>query len=119
MWNLRLEAKHIRKHEKYWSLTYSTKSVIELANLVKFTNSLNFKNIKTPALFFYSNEDKVVDTRKTSKVIKRWGGEVEEVILKLTASDDPYSHVIAGKIRSPNQTRHVVEKIIYWIENLN
>ena len=107
------------EHEKYWSLTYSTKSVIELANLVKFTNNLNFKNIKTPALFFYSNEDKVVDTRKTSKVIKRWGGEVEDVILKLTASDDPYSHVIAGKIRSPNQTRHVVEKIIYWIENLN
>ena len=36
----------------------------------------------------------------------------------MTSSDDPQSHVIAGDIRSPSQTRETSDLIIEWAMGL-
>lgn len=106
-------------HEKYWSLTQPTTNIIEVANLVEFATGVHFEDINTPALFYYSDKDKVVNSKETQKVAQRWGGETDTIIVKLSKSDDPSSHVIAGKIRSPNQTNFAAKNIIKWIYSLN
>jgi len=36
----------------------------------------------------------------------------------MSAKDDPQSHVIAGDIRSPTQTKDTVEIIVNWVKKL-
>jgi len=107
-----------RLHEKYWSLIQPTTNIIELAYLVKFANGIKFEDINMPALFYYSDEDKVVNSKETQEVAQKWGGKTESIIVKLSKSDDPNIHVVVGKIRSPNQTDFAIKSVIKWINSL-
>ena len=75
----------------------------------------NFGTALTPALFIFSDEDRVVDANATRKVIGQWGGPTQVWQPDLTEADDPFAHVIAGDIMSPAQTAAVVAEIANWI----
>jgi predicted SpoU family rRNA methylase len=74
--------------------------------------------VKAPALFIYSENDQVVDVDKIKNVIENWGGITTVEKRVMTSSDDPQSHVIAGDIRSPSQTRETSDLIIEWAMGL-
>jgi hypothetical protein len=63
-------------------------------------------------------DDKVVDPKKTKKIISNWGGKSTTKIIKLSNKDDKYSRVLAGDIISPNQTEHAKKTMVNWIKNL-
>ena len=85
---------------------------------IDYVNSLNISMIKTPALFIYSKQDQVVDVKKIEEKAKSWGGNVTLAKRVMTKKDDPQSHVIAGDIRSPTQTKETVEIILNWVKKL-
>lgn len=105
-------------NKKYWTMSYPTNALIPMAKLVKEANNRDYKNVKKPALFYFSKEDKVVDPNKTKEFIKKWGGETTTKVVKLSNNDDKLSHVLAGYIISPNQTEHARKTMLNWIENL-
>ena len=114
--------KHSPRNEnnkKYWTMSYPTNALIPMARLVNEVNNKDFSNIKKPALFYFSMEDKVVNPLKIKKFISGWGGKSTTEIIKLSKNDDKYSHVLAGHIISPNQTQHARKIMVNWIENLN
>ena len=55
---------------KYWTLAYPTNALIPMANFVKKVNEQDFSNVKIPALFYFSLDDKVVRPDKTIQFIK-------------------------------------------------
>ncbi len=104
-------------HEKYWTSTYPTKAILPMGALVAYAKTLRYEKITQPALFIYSNEDKVIDHHLTSQVMDRWGGQTS--LHAVTGADDPYKHVIAGNALSPNKTQEVADIIVNWVTTLH
>ena len=107
-----------KEHAIYWTTRYPIVAVITMATLVKKVVSQNFNNKKCPALFIVSEEDKVVDAKKTLKIAEQWGGKSFINLVKCGPNDDPYSHVLAGDIKSPTQTNKLVKTSLAWIKSL-
>ncbi|MGJ8594562.1 alpha/beta hydrolase [Sulfitobacter sp.] len=100
---------------KYWTTEYLSVAVMPMAALVDRMAQQNFGVAVPPALFMFSDEDRVVDAQATRRVVADWFGLAEVWQPELTEADDPYAHVIAGDIMSPAQTGAVASKITEWI----
>ncbi len=101
-------------HGKYWTPKYPTKSVLPMAALTELAANIRVEDIKIPALFIYSETDKVVRPEPTKAIAARWGAP--STIYALPKNDDPYSHVIAGDALSPSTTQEVTDKILEWVK---
>ena len=102
-------------HRKYWTPKYPTKSVLPMAALTALASKIRVEDIKIPALFIYSETDKVVQPELTKAIAARWGAPA--TIYALPKNDDPYSHVIAGDALSPSTTQDVTDKILAWVKS--
>lgn len=102
-------------HGKYWTYKYPTKAVLPMAALTALAAKIPVETIKIPALFLYSDADKVVRPELTKAIAARWGAPV--TVYVLPKNDDPYSHVIAGDALSPSTTQEVTDKILEWAKN--
>ena len=58
------------------------------------------------------------NARKTLKIAEQWGGKSLIHLVKCGPNDDPYSHVLAGDIKSPTQTNKLVKTSLAWIKSL-
>lgn len=101
-------------HEKYWTNRYPTVALMPMAALVKAVDALDLGRAKVPALFVISNQDRVVNPRKTREVMQEWGGASELMVLTLNAGDDSNNHLIAGDFLSPSQTDLAANAMIGW-----
>ena len=107
-----------KEHAIYWTTRYPIVAVVTMATLVKKVVSQNFDKKNCPALFIVSEEDKVVDAKKTLKIAEQWGGKSFVNLVKCGPYDDPNSHVLAGDIKSPTQTEKLVKTSLAWIKSL-
>lgn len=107
-----------KAQETYWTTEYASVAVLPMAALVKAVTKADLSKADLPALFIFSNEDRVVDPQATHATLARWGGQVDVWHPDLGEGDDPFAHVIAGDIVSPNQTAAVVSQIIDWAKGL-
>jgi len=96
-----------------WTGTYPTEALLPMAQAVALARRTKVEDIKTPALFFYSNGDKVVDSTRTAKIANRWGGPSRAIQVEQT--DDPNGHVLAGDAYSPSTTQTVISQICAWL----
>ena len=71
-----------------------------------------------PALFYFSDEDQVIDQSRTREIAEAWGAASTIRTVTLEPGDDPLSHVIAGEIMSPSQTDSATQALLDWIEGL-
>lgn len=101
-------------HLTYWTTRYPTVASMPLAALIKSVAALDLSKASVPALFIYSDLDTVVDSAATDVAMAAWGGPTTRYAPVLGEGDDKGGHVIAGDIRSPNQTAPVAEQIIKW-----
>ncbi len=104
--------------ELYWTTQYPAVAVFPMAALVKAVRELAHEKVDVPALFFFSDDDTVVEPAATRDVASRWGGPVHIVTPDLGPEDDPSAHVIAGDIVSPDQTEFASQAILDWIKGL-
>lgn len=105
-------------HAANWSTRYPTVALIPLAVLVKYAQSLDFAAAEVPALFMFSDGDRVVDPAATRDVADAWGGEVALAPQKIPPGNDANEHVIAGDILSPGMTDSFVRQITGWLRSL-
>ncbi|MDB2391087.1 alpha/beta hydrolase [Alphaproteobacteria bacterium] len=103
---------------RYWTTTYPTTAILPMAALVKAVMHADFSTVQTPALFYFSNQDQVVNPVNTIDIAKRWGGTATSITVTMGADDDVFSHVIAGDIVSPGQTEAATIAMQGWIKGL-
>ncbi len=99
-----------------WTTEYPSTAVFPMAALVARARALDPATIPVPALFYYSDADKVVRPDLTDSVLARWGGPATRIAPILTEGDDPFAHVVAGDILSPGSTAAAAKAVIAWIE---
>ncbi|MGI9352575.1 MAG: alpha/beta hydrolase [Rhizobiaceae bacterium] len=103
-------------HGKWWTTSYPSRAIFPMTAMLNLVKDIDKSKIRTPALFFYSPEDKVIVPEEVERVIVDWGGSTEVVKIKNTA--DRYNHVIMGDILSPENTASSTSKIVDWINRL-
>ena len=105
-------------HQKYWTTLYPTVALIPMAAIVKYARDADYKDVTTPGLFVFSDDDAVVDAETTRAVSTKWGGPVTLQPRIMGPEDDPFNHVVAGDILSPSQNAETVTIISDWIRTL-
>lgn len=105
-------------HARYWTTEYPSVAVLPMAALVKAAVALDPAQAQVPALFWFSDNDRVVDPAVTRRIAARWGGEATIMNPNLGPRDDPNAHVIAGEIMSPGQTDNAVQGMLNWARRL-
>lgn len=100
-------------HAKYWTYRYPTVALLPMAAMAKLAYEAPVEKAQVPALFIFSDDDKVVRPERTRAIAARWGAPHE--IVTVDDSGDPTNHVIAGDALSPNTTDMLAEKIVAWL----
>ncbi len=106
------------EHAAGWTLSYPIAALFPMAAAVKAAAAADYSGVKIPALFVFSDDDKVVNPAATRAVADRWGGPTAVVPVTLGPGDDPNAHVIAGDIRSPGMTDAVARRIAGWAKGV-
>lgn len=104
--------------DTYWSTNYSWEAIVPLTVIVQAVVDLDFSKTKIPALFRFSDNDRVVRADIAREIAAQWGGPVELQPVTMGPDDDPSSHVIAGDIMSPGQTDPSVQDVLAWLKSL-
>ena len=101
-------------HASYWTTSYPTVSLIPMMQLIDQVDSDDMSKSTMPALFYFSPDDKVVDTQKTENFIARWRGQ--KAIMRINGSDseDELNHLITGQVVSPSQVKRAADTVINW-----
>jgi alpha-beta hydrolase superfamily lysophospholipase len=102
------------QHGRYWNTDYPSLAVFPVAEAVDLVRGLDMSRAKVPALFRFTEEDKVVRPAATHRVVAAWGGPTRVEQPKMGPGDDIQSHVIAGDILSPGQSQSTVAAILDW-----
>ncbi len=105
-------------HARHWTTSYPTSALFPMAALVRHAVGLDYRRVTAPALVIYSLDDQVVSPAMTQKVLANWGGALQMEERTMGPLDDPYSHVIAGRVLSPGQTDTTVAMILAWAKGL-
>lgn len=110
---------HNAAQAEFWTERYPTLATVRLGALVRDMRARDVGATDIPALFLFSDADRVVSAAATREVAARWGGPVSLRPQALPPEGaDPSSHVIAGDILSPAMTAPVTGIILDWIAAL-
>ena len=101
-------------HGQWWTPRYPTTALMPMAALAKAAREAEVEAATVPALFLFSDADRVVDAAETRAVAARWGGPVSLWPVEPELGDDPEAHVIAGDILSPGLTEAAIAQILEW-----
>lgn len=105
-------------HATYWTNSYPSVALLPMAAAVKEAAGRDYSNARTPALWIFSDDDFVIDHRETRRVAGEWGGISTIAQQDVPDGNDPYEHVIAGRVMSPGMTDTVVQQITTWLDGL-
>jgi len=104
------------QHGKWWTTSYPSTAIFAMGALMRKVETIDKSFLNVPALFIYSDKDEVVVPAAIERVAETWGGYVETMVI--SNPGDPYNHIIAGDILSPDQTQPVTNRIIEWVKEL-
>jgi alpha-beta hydrolase superfamily lysophospholipase len=99
--------------EKLWTTSYPTRAVLPMAALTNLAREAPVEQIKIPALFIFSDSDRITRQDLTREIAARWGAPHE--LVPLDDTGDPDNHVIAGDALSPVTTNFLAERIVVWV----
>jgi len=102
------------QHGKWWTTRYPSSAIFPMTAMLKALKSVDKSKIRTPAFFIYSPNDKIIVANEAKKVAEQWGGPVKT--MEIIETSDPFSHVIAGDILSPENTDRVTFRILEWLK---
>ncbi len=105
-------------HAAHWTTRYPTKAVFAMSALVNYAHKLDYSTVNVPLLVLISPQDQVVSPARTRAFVAGWGGPVQMEERQMGPGDDPYAHILAGDILSPDQTAPVATLIATWLRGL-
>lgn len=97
-----------------WTTRYPTSAVLPLAAMAGLAYDTPVERITIPALFVFSDNDKVVRPDRIREIAGRWGATHE--LVPVERSGDPYNHVLAGDVLSPATTQGLADRIVAWVK---
>ncbi len=105
---------------KWWTTEYPTVSLLPMQASVARAGRVPVEDITVPALFIYHPDDAVVKSSVTRQIAARWGATsgAKATSVEVETSDDPFNHVIAGRILSPSTTEPLAARIVTWVQGL-
>ena len=101
-------------HEKFWTYRYPIEATLPMQALTELAYGAPVEKATIPALFIFSDSDRVVQPDRTREIAGRWGGTHE--LVPVDDTGDPENHVIAGDALSPSTTAFLAQRIGVWIE---
>ena len=101
-------------HEKFWTYRYPIAATLPMQALTELAYGAPVEKATIPALFIFSDSDRVVREDRTREIAARWGGPHE--LVPVENSGDPDNHVIAGDALSPSTTAYLAQRIAVWVE---
>jgi pimeloyl-ACP methyl ester carboxylesterase len=104
------------KQAMLWTSRYPTTATVTMAGAVALARGAPLEKAAMPALFIFSDQDKVVRPEEAKAAAARWGGPVRTIIVN--DSGDASDHVLAGDALSPGTTARMVADIVEWIRTL-
>lgn len=96
-----------------WTTDYPVSALIPMAQSVRLASHTPVEEIKIPALFLHSAQDKVVRPDRTATIAARWGGP--HALIDPGPTGDANNHVIAGDTYSPDTTEPIATTILDWL----
>jgi len=103
---------------QYWTTRYPLGAVVPMMRLIAAVDSADYSTADMPALFIYSDQDQVVDPKRTEIFMKNWGGKTQRFVPDLREVQSDAYHVIAGDIIAPEQTDEIIAAILAWAQGL-
>lgn len=101
-------------HERFWTYRYPIAATLPMAALTELAYGAPVEKTSIPALFIFSDSDKVVRPDRTREIAARWGAAHE--LVPVDDTGDPDNHVIAGDALSPSTTAFLAQRIVVWVE---
>ncbi|RUT95048.1 alpha/beta hydrolase, partial [Mesorhizobium sp. M7A.T.Ca.TU.009.02.1.1] len=101
-------------NEKFWTTRYPIEATLPMQALTELAYGAPVEKATIPALFIFSDSDKVVRADRTREIAGRWGAPHE--LVPVDDTGDPDNHVIAGDALSPSTTAFLAQRIAVWIE---
>ena len=96
-----------------WTTDYPVEALIPMAQSVRLAAHTPVEQIRIPALFIQSADDKVVRPDRTAALASRWGGP--HAVIDPGPTGDANNHVIAGDTYSPQTTEPIARTILNWL----
>ena len=106
------------KQGMYWTAVYPSIVLRDMMALVQYTNNSKIEDIKTPILFYYHEDDKVISTDAIQNFKNRLASNLVHEIIIHGDTGDSSNHLITGEIMAPNQVNYTVEELTYFFQNL-
>jgi dipeptidyl aminopeptidase/acylaminoacyl peptidase len=85
--------------------------------LVEEVRTMDLAALGTPVLVLHGIDDQVVDLDETRRVFATLPARTKRMEA-VEDSDDPYQHVIAGRILSPGSSDTVVARIVDFVSGV-
>ncbi|MFD1983461.1 alpha/beta hydrolase [Mesorhizobium newzealandense] len=101
-------------HEKFWTYKYPIDATLPMQALTELAYAAPVEKATIPALFIFSDSDRVVREDRTREIAARWGAPHE--LVPVDDTGDPDNHVIAGDALSPSTTAFLSQRIAVWVE---
>ncbi len=97
--------------ERYWSTTYPTASIVEVMRVVDRANSAASREFAQDMLMLISPDDRVISVQAATDGFSRITARSKQTV-EFTSSTDPKSHVLGGRILSPESTDELVDVVV-------
>lgn len=102
---------------KCWTHSYPTKAMLPMMGLVKLVRDSDLEAVARPIQVIYSPNDQVIDPLKAEAIYGRFGSAVKKIIA-VDQVGDPGNHILAGDLRSPDETAVIQKMILSFIAPL-
>lgn len=99
---------HNAEQAAFWTTRYPTGAVVEMAALVDLVDRTDLGRLTAPTLVVYSPADRVVEPARVEARFAELGARSKRLV-PFTGAEDPASHVLAGRVLSPDATDALVE----------
>lgn len=98
---------------RYWTESYPSQALLPMATMTALAAAAPVENARVPALFVFSEGDRVVRPEMTQAIAARWGAAHDIVVVD--NAEDANQHVIAGDAYSPGTTGELARRIVAFV----
>ncbi|HSG90473.1 MAG TPA: alpha/beta fold hydrolase [Pseudomonadales bacterium] len=106
-------------HARHWMTTYPSTALVAMMQLVRATERSALERIRVPVLAMFSDDDQVVDARRTRPMLARMAAARVEIEPVTAVADapvaNPSGHVFAGDVFAPHATEPTAERILRFL----
>lgn len=106
------------RHRDGWTSCYPMSATLPVGALLRQARRGDYSQARMPALFVWSDADRIVDHRISARIASEWGNAPTILRIIPGAGDDPDAHVLAGDALSPSMTPMLTKAIADWTANL-